>query len=85
MFSVDLVYYFSRVYLLGSFDFEKNPKFILCLFSTAETKMKISISVQHQDSCSFMGRRISLSRNDNVKVNVKTIDNLYVILHARIR
>ena len=47
--------------------------------------MRIRIVAQHQDASSAAGQRLISSENDNNKVYVKIIDNLYVIVNARKR
>ena len=47
-----------RVCLLGIFDFERILKSVLRLLSTTRTKIRIGISVQHQNACSVAGQRI---------------------------
>ena len=52
-------WYFTRFHMLGRFDIEKFSKSILCLFSIAKKKMKISITVRHQYACSVADQRLS--------------------------
>ena len=44
--------------------------------------MRTGLAIRHQDNCSVVGPRLHSSDNNNNKVYVKIIDNLYVILHA---
>ena len=71
--------------MLGRFDSERISKSVLRLLSTAKTKMKIVIAVQHQDACSVAGQGLYSSENDNKKLYVNIVDNFYVIVHTRIR
>ena len=67
------------VCLLGRFDFEKISKLVLHLIGTSRTKIRINISVQHQDSCIVVGQRLCYSDNNKNEVYVKIIDDFYAI------
>ena len=74
-----------RVCLLGIFDFERISISVLRLLSTSWTKIRISISVQSQDACSFAGQILNYGDSDNNKVFINVIDNFSVIVQARRR
>ena len=47
--------------------------------------MRIGIAVQHQNASIIAGRILRYIDDDNNKLYIKIIDDLYVIVHARRR
>ena len=70
---------------MGIFDFEITSKIVLRLLSTARHKLEIGISVQHQYSCIIAGHILRSIDYNNNKFYVYIIDDLYVMIQARVR
>ena len=67
---------------MGRFYFELILKSVLRLLSTAGTKIRVRIAVQHQDVWIVTDRKINYSEKDENKSYIIVIDNIYVIVHA---
>ena len=67
---------------MGRFYFELILKSFLRLLSTARTKIRVRIAVQHQDVLIVTDLRLHYSENDENKSYIIVIDNFYVIVHA---
>ena len=71
--------------MLGRFDFERISKLVLRLLRTAMTKLLIGISVQQQYAYILAGRILRYIDDGNNKLYSKIIDDLNVIVQARVR
>ena len=55
-----------------------------CACSEKPGKIQIRVAVWNQDDCSVAGQRMNSSENYNNKAYGNIIDNLYVIVQAKI-